>query len=676
MRILPVPICIAILIVAASFLGSATQDPAVKPASLFDVPMKRVEHLKLQQVLVATIAQKNFAGAMQVVQKMTQLEPNEPAGWYNLACLQAVKGDVQPGLESLTNAVRLGFRDVRQLETDVDLKSLRSDAAFEEILKSAKEPFKALETPAVFKPGVIENGVAFVTEQNTRWDASRLSLLTSFEAPAVTKSAAHIVGTSAPEVAVNAWINEGTSAGHYGDLYDNRDRDHSNLNLAKFPLLTHVEYSPEASKAGADWGMRIGQAFEMPTFGNSSTAEVNSPFWRSNPRMLMHEDLLMKLAYNQFVNNQMYCYPEHNDYDSQHGDVYPANTPFWVISQGSSGSDQPFLEAIALTMAAFQPEVKRALIEKRMLMPVVQMLLRRSQRSVQSDDDYFSGKAHPVVFQGSELNPLRMVRMAHDLTLATIPALVRLKVIEEDLGVPGKDYFHPGSAERFFDTPAAIARIYRSTAFQRRMVVDAGDSFELNGQPLTFRWAVLQGNASRVHIRPLTDNASRAEVIVEWQERFPVSGAPGMQTNRIDVGVFAINRTAISLPAFVSTFTLANEKRTYNADRLIQSVDYGDSEVSRRYVDPFIDIPKSWRDDYRYGPDKILLGWTRTAPDQDPQAFSADGRLIFRKDEQQKAVEFRDIQYEAVAAGNQLVMLRAFEKSEAQSPMPLSPKQP
>lgn len=61
----------------------------------------------------------------------------------------------------------------------------------------------------------------------------------------------------------------------------------------------------------------------------------------------MPDDAFTKIVYNEFLNNQMYCYPEHNDFDPEHGDVYPANAPFWVISQGSSGSDQPFMEAIA-----------------------------------------------------------------------------------------------------------------------------------------------------------------------------------------------------------------------------------------------------------------------------------------------------------------------------------------
>lgn len=657
MRRIPVLTSIAVLIFTLAVSGMTHRDLPVERATLFDLPMKRIQQLRLQQVLLASVAQKRLDIAEQVAEQMTQLNPDEPTVWYNLACLQAVAGKTQPALKNLTTAVQQGFRDVRHIETDADLQSLRSEAAFAEILKAAKVPFVP-KAARIFQPGRIEDGVAMVTEENTRWDNDRMSLITSFEPLSAAETRGRIVGKSAAEVAVNGWLNEGTAAGHYGDLYDNRDRDHSNLNLAKFPQLVRVEYSAGASKADADWSIRVGQAFEQPTFGNSSTAQVGSPFWRSNPRLVMHDHLLMMLVYNQFVNNQMYCYPEHNDFDRAHGDVYPANTPFWIISQGSSGSDRPFLEAIALTLAAFRPEVKRKLIEKQILMSTVQLLLRRSQKSVQTEDDYFSGKAHPVVFRSSELDPLRMVTMAHDLTLTSLPPVVRLKVVREDSGIPGRDYFHPGPAERLFDTPAAVARVYRSTAFQRRMLIDAGESVDVNGHPLTFRWSVLQGDPNRVHIRSLNKQSSQAEVTIEWHERTSIPGREGMQTNRVDIGVFAISETASSLPGFVSSFTLANEKRIYNDQKLIESVDYGDPEISRLYVDPVIDLSKNWRDDYHYDAEQVLLGWTRTFPDQEPQEFAADGRLIVRKDEGGMPVEWREVRYEELSQNGQPSRLR------------------
>lgn len=328
---MPVTVAIIALLAIATLLNSGMQDTDTPRSSRFELPAKRMERMRLEQMLVVCVSQKKLELAMQTAERLTQLESDAPNAWYNLACVQAISGNTQAALVSLQSAVKHGFRNERQLKTDPALKLLREQPEFDDILLTARQPFAAKDAQADFQAAQIENGIALVADRNTRWDESRMSLVTSFVPDTVTVEK-QIAGKSEAEVVVDGWINAGKAAGHFGDLYDNRDRDHSNLNRAKFPGLAFVEYSPEVSRVGADWGMRSGQAFDRPTFGNSSTALVNSPFWRSNPRMVLYDDLLMKLVYNEFVSNQMYCYPEHNDFDPQHGDVYPANTPFWVIS--------------------------------------------------------------------------------------------------------------------------------------------------------------------------------------------------------------------------------------------------------------------------------------------------------------------------------------------------------
>ncbi len=656
MKCVPVIISITLLAVAPLLLGPIAEQSAVRSAEIFRFPAQRVEQIRLQQVLMFGYSTKNLKLAKNAAEQLLAMDPDDPTALYNLARVEAKSGESQQALMTLAKAVQKGFRDGNLLESEKDFSTLQDTPQFAEILKAARIPFQSTKPVPEFEVSSITNGVALVTERNTRWVEERFSLITHFKPSEVT-SKKQIVGTSAAEVAVNAWIQEGSAAGYAGLLYDNRDRDHSNLDLKKFPQLAQVEYSPEATKADADWGMRIFQAFDLPTFGNSSTSHVGSPFWRSNPRSLMHEDLMMKVAYNHFVNNQLYCYPEHNDFDPQHGDVFAANTPFWIISQGSSGSDQPFLEAIALTLAALKPDVKNLLVEKRLLMPVVQMLLRRSLKSVQTDEDYLSHKAHPVVFQGSELDPLRMVRLAHELTVDLLPAFVRLKVLKEDLGIPGVDYFHPRAGEVNFDTPAAISRIYRSHSYQRRMVVDATESVDVNGLPLRFQWIVLQGDPAHVQIRPLNDAGSQAELVIDWHERAAVPGLPGMETNRVDIGVFAFNGRSVSLPAFVSSYTLPNEKRLYNERHQILSIDYGSAETQTRYIDPLIDGTKSWKDEYHYTGD-TLTGWTRRVKDKPPQEFASDGRLIVKKDAQGNPVEWQTVGYEFERAENGVPTLR------------------
>ena len=179
---------------------------------------------------------------------------------------------------------------------------------------------------------------------------------------------------------------------------------------------------------------------------------------------------------------------------------------------------------------------------------------------------------------------------------------------------------------------------------------------------MTFRWVVLQGDTERIHIRPLDDAGTRAEVMIEWHERAAVPGLTGIDSNRVDIGVFAAVHTgsdkAISLPGFVSSFTLANEKRTYNEERQIESVDYADPVISRRYVDPFIDVPKNWRDEYHYNEQNELQGWTRFMADQPPQEFSADGRLISKRDADTNPIAWQRVRYEPVQQSDGTVSLK------------------
>ena len=160
-----------------------------------------------------------------------------------------------------------------------------------------------------------------------------------------------------------------------------------------------------------------------------------------------------------------------------------------------------------MILAAFRPDTKARLISENLIVPTVQMVFRRSLRNVTSREGYFSGDAHPAAFEGYDINLARMVSLANSIEPGAIPAEVRLQVVEEDLGLEGIDYFGQGLTEQLFDTPGAVARIWRSKAYRRSMVVSAEASRDPNGRPLAFHWRLLQGDPARV-----TDRAARRRV--------------------------------------------------------------------------------------------------------------------------------------------------------------------
>jgi hypothetical protein len=599
-------------------------------------------------------------------------------GRYNLACLHCARKDTDTALDSLAAAVAAGFDDANTLANDPDLQPLRGLPRFQELEQDVTEKARAAERKRraegpVPKPRLIADGVAEVTESNTLWAPQLGRLIVAHEFPPATPGAEITTQPGPVGDLLRQWRKEGTAAGLRGVLYDNHDADHSNMHYQWFPEMARVEYAPPAKAARIAMhgvhelhrGLQLIFVHNAPVIGNASVAQTQGSFWRSMPRVAMANAASVALLADQYANNMLYFYPEHRDHDPEaekgHGDVYPANVPYLITSQGSSGSDRAFMDAVAATIAAFRPETQRFLIEKRLLVPTVQMIFRASRKPIAGRDEYLSGIAHPPVFDGATLDVERMVRMAHDLEPEDVPPLVMLEVEEEDLGRPGIDYFEGGDAEKLFDTVSAVARVARSARERRRMVANVGKTEDPNGKPLSFTWRLLHGDPQRVRIKPLDPLGTRAEILVDWHPRaiYPGSDLPSA---RVDVGVFADNGTNLSAPAFLTWYCPPNERRTYedvpasaaadrkdqvNGDspRRVVSIERLPATGPEHYADPMILTPAVWTDTYHYSDRGDLLGWTRTRPEGDAEEFTADGRLVVKRDDAGQPLETRPVRY-------------------------------
>ncbi len=395
------------------------------------------------------------------------------------------------------------------------------------------------------------------------------------------------VGAGPVRDLLRLWWKEGTAAGNAGDFYDNRDGDHSPLSLAPYPQLSAVKYTAEDIALRKHWAAaRVVRPFV--TFGNSSTS-APAHTSGSNPRSLYTSPFGMSLLYEHYRKNNVYIYPEHRDHDPGHngkndgfGDLFPTNTPYLIVSQGSSGSDQPFMRMMPSVLAAFRPEVKRKLIETGTLMPTIQMLLRSTNKHLKDPKEYLTGKAHPSVFEGSWVDELAIVRRAHALELAALPPVVQLRVLEEDKAVPGIDFIDRAPSEVINYTPACIARVHRSKAWKQRIVVSADGSYDLNKNKLTYTWVILRGDADKIKITPRKDDASTVEISVAYHERRPITPGSAMESNRVDIGVFVHNGVHYSAPGFVTFLSLDREARTYSADGAPLDIAHGMGEVDVR----------------------------------------------------------------------------------------------
>lgn len=379
------------------------------------------------------------------------------------------------------------------------------------------------------------------------------------------------------------------AGGNAGDYYDNRDGGHSPFRTAAYPQLQKVTYTAEQRGRRLHWGAQR-RVLPHVTFGNSSTA-AHATRGGGHTRRAYSAAAGLQLLFRQYIHNNLYVYPEHTDHDPGHngsggyGDLFPTNTPYVITSQGSSGTDQPFLHAIATALGSFRSDVKQRLVKTGLLMPTVQMIFRISNKNVAGAKGYLTGAAHPTVFVGENVDRLAIAKRAGTIRLSNIPPMVSLKVVSEDQPVAGRDFFERGRTEKLADTPCVIARIVRGRNYVRKMVVSAEDSKDLNKRPLKYRWVVLRGDADRIKIKLLNKAGSVAELSVPYHRRRPISKGSKMESNRVDIGVFVHNGTYFSAPGFVTFFSLDSEERTYDKDGRVLEIAYGAGSTAFRIED-------------------------------------------------------------------------------------------
>ena len=660
-----IAVLISVGIGVAFIITADTSELTSQPSDgVYGEPRRREQAAILQFQVAEAFRQAELVQAETLLRRAILLTPDDPIPNYNLACALALQGQTEGALVYLRKSIELGFRDPDHITNDSDLDSLHEAEAWHELVELSKDP-KVVKRKLTVTPTMIRNGVAFVGEKNVVWDAGRNVFRVLFH-PDDTDPPDLPVIRGDDEVAklVNAWYDEGTAAGLSSVLYDNHDRDHSNIDLRRFPTLTRIEYCREAARENLDHGLQTQLSFNAITIGNSSTSLTGGPYWRSQPRSAQTNLRDITLQADQYQRNHIYVYPEHKDYDpigsdNGHGDVYPANTPYVLISQGSSYSDKPFLSALAATTAAFRPETLETLKKNGLICPTLQMIFRRCLADVKSDEDYLSGIAHPPVFDGKRIDALRMVKMAHDILPDNLPPTATVRVFHENEQQQGQDYFDTGPRRvSLFTTPAAIARVCRSIEKTFTITIDAMSSRDIGGQPLTWHWSILQGDPDRIIIEPQNDQESIATLRIDHHPVRPIREGSKMTSSRVDIGVFVSNGTYHSAPAIISFYWPPDEERTYRDDGQIQSVRYSDSANGGPYADPFVITAKDWTDDYSYTDSGELTGWTRTRGDS-KQEFTRHGLLVVEEDSAGRPLRARPVTYSRKQRSEQVPLLVA-----------------
>ena len=497
---------------------------AVDPVGLYDYPRLHVPHSILRVQLMQAVRTGNITNMEAVCRKGLELMPGDATWQYNLACALAYRATPDAALDALEKAVKAGFRNAKAIEEDNDLKRISANVRFKAIVQEARDTAD-LPVPGVPQPKTarLTQGTRLVlSKPNLVWDFDRGLYIANFKfLRGVAESAearAAIYDGPAKEL-MAAWLADGTAAGNGGDLYINRDRDHSRIKLEDFPLLSELRFDGEAKKKNVDTAIPNTLYPGAAVVGNASLGSSTTNGLVSLMRMAMQQPAELMALQQCYLDNQLWVFPALRDYEPAAGtDVFKGVTPCALQSVGVSGSDRYYVRAALAAASALTPETKKAVLERKLFGPLMQYIFRRSRRGVDSDGDYLSPKAHPTAFDRATLDVERVVRLAHGfkpdaVPPAALPLSAFVPILSTDL-------------ERELD--------FRFVPFP----TDTAD--------VTFTWRVVHGDAQRVKLQP-SDNGA-IHISVDCRSL----------TNRIDVACFAKTKTSgWGAPSFICLYPIA-----------------------------------------------------------------------------------------------------------------------
>lgn len=599
--------CAASALIAMLLAGSV-----FGAAPVFDMPGLHARHMRLLALMDTSHHAGDYITMEVACREGIKAGTADELWHYNLACALALQGKREEALTALDQAISVGFFDIEHIKQDPDLAVLRDNAAFDARIARMRELSANADgeslPPAAQAPDA--DGIVTQSASNTLWSFDAALFHTRVILPSNPPPTAY----RGPESArINAWLREGTAAGTAGLLYVNRDNDTQAFDLGRFPGMARLGYAPEVTDRRLSIGLpntlfsQPGHDALVPVIGHSAMGYLNSAYWRSQPRAMCcdREQAMRQPIF--LLGNQLFFYPAFSDYTVQGGDLFPANVPCFMAVAGQSGAERPFVEAATAALAAMRPETRAELARHGLLMPTLSMLFRASQKTLRDRRDYLTGRAHPAVFDGSRLDTARLVEAAHALTTNDLPPLVLIDVRRETPMRAGLDFFDIADTEKLFDTPLAVARVFRGIARTRTYEIQA-QCARTNAR---LHWVVLHGDPAKVTFTPSPTNAALMTVTVAHHAPFdtPLDNGTRIRTCRVDIGVIAETAATFSMPAILSICFLANEYRLYNDEGRPQVIDYTRPQAG--YTDPLLSVTRRWKDVFDYDAQGGLIGWRR-----------------------------------------------------------------
>ncbi len=492
--------------------------------SVWDYPARQPQHEALRTQFMEASKAGDVAGRVAACQAAVKLLPEDPTWAYNLACSLAGAGNPTGALEALEKAIDLGFRDADVIAADMDFMTVAGSAKFKDLIAYAR---KMRGRPILLGP------LATLPVRAKAGEPITLG--------------AHNLSWNLDLGCFDAKLQLAPSGKLYdGFLYMNRDRRHSMLSVTNYPGMTPISLDREGQTRGFDLDFPNLNP-HLPLFGNSSRALVKGEHWRSIPRAMMTGGARnMMTQARLYLGNQVWVFPAVHDYDftstNYYGDVFASVAPYWIVTQGKSWSDQYYLKAALDATGALKPETRQAILQRGLLAPTIQMLLRRSLQSVATEADYLTSKAHPTAFPPAGLDRERLLQLARDLRPEQIPPVAIIKGVKM-----GPVLEAPEVPELTYLSPCAWAFVLRSPDVARAFTIQASGGSD-------YAFAVVHDETQAARMQRLAPDT--VQVLIDREKL--------TTTNRVDVAIFAKTPTSDwGAPSFVS-FAVVDPSAPYS----------------------------------------------------------------------------------------------------------------
>ena len=307
-------------------------------------------------------------------------------------------------------------------------------------------------------------------------------------------------------------------------------------------------------------------------------------------------------------------------------DRLPANMPFH-LAVGSDPADRVAAEAALAAVTTSMPaHVRSYFAQHRLLAPLQQWLIRRSHPSVTNEATYLKVAAHPAVWTAKDFDLARLAQVAANLTSNAVPMMAVLRPLYEGFTTspirraePLVDYPDP-RPEETYATPFGVSVVLRASE-RRRKFRFVASGYPFGGRNVTFKWVPVGVSVGGF---PWED----------WRERQSVSPERGCGEvqlwwaggTRRDVLVFArYGEGPWGPPSVISFYSLPNERRQYDREGRIESIDY----LQDPSVIPALYQNKPWKDTFEMDSLGNVIGFQRTRRGQfREERFSWAGEFV------------------------------------------------